>query len=575
MAKGTKIVRHYGLLIAILMVSGAAMGTHIPAAQADHVLPISGDGAIIGNGSVILGVDNAGQLNIGYREVPGLELPANDPANVWFVGLRDGTGTLASTEPGCLCEGWGIGTPDTGESGYANNAIGSANLDVLSFIGSDGDTTATSTVLAFGRLNVTHHYQPSPISPLLYEVIVNVTNVGDADLNSVIYRRVMDWDVYPTPFSEFVTISGTATTLKLVKSGNNGFATSDPLGFTFYDISTGGLAEDVDFEDLGPDDHGSIFDFEIGPLAMGESTSIKTFYGAAPNETAALAALGAVGAELYSLGQSNSGGLPNNDGTTFMFAFGSVGGEAILNTPPTLDPIPDMTVDELVLTTFIANASDPDVGQTLTFSLSGAPDGATIDSSTGVFSWTPIEDQGPGVYSFDVIVSDGFATDSQTVTITVNEVGGGSGGGGGGPPAPTYDLDLFEGSDVSDLVLNLGQEAKAVATTNDSTVVNVMFTWIDPSSNIDQTTTVAVVAGSAEDTFTPDEVGTWTVEADFGNGVVIVETLDINFMVIPESAVGTLALIASALAALGIFAAIKRRNDKHNSTAIGSTGMGF
>lgn len=574
MGRKTRTVRHYTILVALLLISAVAVGTHSPAARAEHVLPMSGTGAIIGNGSVILGVDNAGHLNIPYREVSSLGLPAFDPAGVGSVGLRDGTGALASTEPGCLCEGWGIGSPDTGESGFANNAVGSSNLDVLSFIGSDGDTTATSTVLAFGRLNVTHHYQPSPVSPLLYEVIVNVTNVGDADLNSVIYRRVMDWDIFPTAFSEFVTINGTSTTSKLLKSGNNGFASSDPLDpFTAYDIFPGG-SEDVDFVDLGPADHGSIFDFEIGPLAMGETTSIKTFYGAAPNEAAALAALGAVGAELYSLGQSNDGGLPNNDGATFMFAFGSVGGEAILNTPPTLDPIPDMTVDELALATFTATASDPDVGQTLTFSLSGAPDGASIDPSTGVFSWTPIEDQGPGVYTFDVIVSDGFATDSQTVTITVNEVGGGS--GGGGTPAPTYDLDLFEGSDASDLVLNLGQEAKAIATTNDLTVVNVTFTWIDPSSNVDQTTTVTVVAGSAEDTFTPDEVGTWTVIADFGNGVVIVETLDINFMVIPESAIGTLALVASALAALGVFAAVKRRSNNHGSNAVtNSTGLGF
>jgi hypothetical protein len=122
-----------------------------------------------------------------------------------------------------------------------------------------------------------------------------------------------------------------------------------------------------------------------------------------------------------------------------------------------------------------------------------------------------------------------------------------------------YNLNLFEGSDPSDLVFNLGQEAKAVADTNDATVTNVTFTWIDPSSNPDQTTTVPVVAGEAEDTFTPDEVGTWTVVADFGNGVVIVETLDIDFLVIPESAVGTLALVVSSLAAMGAFYGIRMR----------------
>ena len=46
----------------------------------------------------------------------------------------------------------------------------------------------------------------------------------------------------------------------------------------------------------------------------------------------------------------------------------------------------------------------------------------TINASTGVFTWTPTEAQGPGSYTFDVIVSDGTLTDSETITITVSEV---------------------------------------------------------------------------------------------------------------------------------------------------------
>nr|MDJ0925474.1 Ig-like domain-containing protein [Acidimicrobiia bacterium] len=61
----------------------------------------------------------------------------------------------------------------------------------------------------------------------------------------------------------------------------------------------------------------------------------------------------------------------------------------------------------------------------LTFILNGAPAGATINPSTGVFTWIPSEAQGPGVYTFDVVVSDdGTPTLSATqpVTVTVNEV---------------------------------------------------------------------------------------------------------------------------------------------------------
>ncbi len=96
------------------------------------------------------------------------------------------------------------------------------------------------------------------------------------------------------------------------------------------------------------------------------------------------------------------------------------------NLPPTLSPIGNKVTDELVLLTFTAVASDPDAGQTLTFSLdSGAPAGTSIDPSSGVFSWTPTEAQGPGVYPVTVRVTDNGAPplDSfETIQITVNEV---------------------------------------------------------------------------------------------------------------------------------------------------------
>lgn len=93
------------------------------------------------------------------------------------------------------------------------------------------------------------------------------------------------------------------------------------------------------------------------------------------------------------------------------------------NLAPVLSPVGDKTVNEQTTITFQARASDPDVpAQTLTFSLgSGAPTGATIDASTGIFSWIPSESRGPGTYPVTVIVSDSILTHSETITITVNE----------------------------------------------------------------------------------------------------------------------------------------------------------
>lgn len=93
------------------------------------------------------------------------------------------------------------------------------------------------------------------------------------------------------------------------------------------------------------------------------------------------------------------------------------------NTPPELNPIGNQTVDEGTELTFTASATDTDVPpDTLTYSLSNtSPSGAAIDPTSGVFTWTPVEAQGPGSYTFDVVVSDGTTTDSETITVTVDE----------------------------------------------------------------------------------------------------------------------------------------------------------
>jgi VCBS repeat-containing protein len=98
-----------------------------------------------------------------------------------------------------------------------------------------------------------------------------------------------------------------------------------------------------------------------------------------------------------------------------------------VNTAPVLGAIGDRTFDERVPMTFTATASDSDLpANTLTFSLENAPEGAAINPTTGVFTWTPREDQ-DGIHTFTIIVSDNTATDStatdsEKVIFTVNEV---------------------------------------------------------------------------------------------------------------------------------------------------------
>ncbi len=96
------------------------------------------------------------------------------------------------------------------------------------------------------------------------------------------------------------------------------------------------------------------------------------------------------------------------------------------NQPPVLGTVGDRNLNEGELLTFTATAVDPDLPQQpLTFGLEGAPLGATIDQNTGVFTWTPTEDQGPGDFTVTIKVSDSQSpplSDSKSVTITVHEV---------------------------------------------------------------------------------------------------------------------------------------------------------
>ncbi len=95
------------------------------------------------------------------------------------------------------------------------------------------------------------------------------------------------------------------------------------------------------------------------------------------------------------------------------------------NNAPALTPIGNKSGTEGTLITFTASATDPDVPvQALTYSLdAGAPSGATITGG-GVFTWTPTEAQGPGVYPVTVRVTDNgtpVRSTTETIQITVNE----------------------------------------------------------------------------------------------------------------------------------------------------------
>jgi uncharacterized repeat protein (TIGR03803 family) len=90
-----------------------------------------------------------------------------------------------------------------------------------------------------------------------------------------------------------------------------------------------------------------------------------------------------------------------------------------VNDTPVLAPIGNKTVVKGSLLTFTATATDVDAGQTHTFSLIGAPSGATINATSAVFTWTPTV---AGIYTFKVRVTDNGTPvlfDEEQITVTV------------------------------------------------------------------------------------------------------------------------------------------------------------
>jgi PKD repeat protein len=88
------------------------------------------------------------------------------------------------------------------------------------------------------------------------------------------------------------------------------------------------------------------------------------------------------------------------------------------NQPPVLSSIGNKSVSEGSLLTFNISATDPD-GGTLTYSAATLPTGATFSGQT--FTWTPTAAQS-GSYPVTFTTSDGALTDSESITITVNDI---------------------------------------------------------------------------------------------------------------------------------------------------------
>jgi len=91
----------------------------------------------------------------------------------------------------------------------------------------------------------------------------------------------------------------------------------------------------------------------------------------------------------------------------------------LFNSSPVIESDPVTTAKEGAVYTYDVEATDPNE-DALTYSLTASPTGMTINSTTGVITWTPTEGQ-VGENEVVVEVSDGSRSATQSFTITVDE----------------------------------------------------------------------------------------------------------------------------------------------------------
>jgi hypothetical protein len=96
-------------------------------------------------------------------------------------------------------------------------------------------------------------------------------------------------------------------------------------------------------------------------------------------------------------------------------------GSVVVNNAPGLTSIGNKTVNENALLSFTVSAADAD-GDSLTYSASNLPSGASFNTSTRVFSWIPGYSQSGTYSAVRFSVSDGTASVYEDISITVNNV---------------------------------------------------------------------------------------------------------------------------------------------------------
>ena len=133
------------------------------------------------------------------------------------------------------------------------------------------------------------------------------------------------------------------------------------------------------------------------------------------------------------------------------------------NQAPVLATIGNRTATVGQALAFTASATDPNAGQTLTYSLVTPPAGAIINASTGAFSWTPTA---AGTFGFTVRVADNGSpalADEEAITVTVSS------------PPPAGSFVFYRAVNLGGAALTLDGNAWAASTAANYTTNGTPF----------------------------------------------------------------------------------------------------
>ncbi len=332
------------------------------------------------------------------------------PANATFVDNGDGTGTFDFN-------------PDfTQEGSYP-----------VTFYASDGIATDSEAI----TITVTHTNQPPVLDPIGAQLVAEGANLNFNVTSSDGDGTVPTLSTSTLPANASFTDNGDGTG---TFDFNPDFTQAGSYPVTFY--ASDGLATDSEVVTISVNEAGNqapVLD-PIGPQTVDENVNLN-FTVTASDADLTTPTLTAVDVPVNATFVDNGDGSGTFDFTpdytqaatynvTFIASDGILTDSEIVaitvndvNRAPVLGPIGPQTVDEGANLNFSVSASDLDA--TIPVLSASALANATFTDNgdgTGVFDFNPDFTQG-GILSVTFYATDGIDTDSEVVSITVNDAG--------------------------------------------------------------------------------------------------------------------------------------------------------